>query len=139
MKFSLMMSATLIALLSTHAAFAEPSLPDKCPSVEAIKQAGFNRIDVISDGRWTASYLRNKYDTNFDWTFGLYGRDDDKVKDKNEAHQKAMKKLQTLAFKAGPYFDGNGDTACLYIYDGDTHTGGTAITPPLKPPSKVAL
>lgn len=136
MQFSLLMSATLIALFSPSITFSqEVPKPDKCPSVDVIKQVGLNDIRLDANHLWVASNLNNKYGTDFNWTFVL-GSDYKKVKDMNEARQRAMQELQTLTFQKGPIYEEGEYTGCFYETKEIKHS--IALTPPLKFPSSVA-
>lgn len=129
MKFPLLASAALISFFSIST-FADPaSKPDKCPSVEIIRQIGLNDIRLKPDNTWVATNQRNDYGSHFEWTFVL-GSDNEKVKNADEAKQRAMQEMETLILIMGPLYSENGDTACLY--DTKKIKGALAITPPLK-------
>lgn len=130
-KFLLMtMSIALITIFSAPLAFADsPSKKNQCPSVEAIKQVGLNDVRLLADSTWAAANLRNNYGTSFEWTFVL-GSDYKKVKNLDEARQRAMQELQTLTFESGPHYNEAGDAAC--IFNTNRIKGVIAITPPLK-------
>lgn len=66
MKPSFLLSTTLIALLSTNLTFAnsQPRV-DQCPSVDVIKQMGFDDVRIFPDNSWVASRQQSNYDTQY--------------------------------------------------------------------------
>lgn len=105
-----------LALLVTTSALASQQMPEKCPSVNALKSANFERISVLPNAaQWLViGAIDNKYDTNTDWSF-LVAVSRYNAQTTDDAYKLARKSLETLSFVNGPeYFDGMDAYGCTY-------------------------
>lgn len=105
-----------LALLLTTSVFATQQMPEKCPSVSALKSANFERISVLPNaGQWLViGAIDKKYDTETDWSF-LVAVSRDNAQSTDDAYKLARKSLESLSFVNGPeFFDGMNAYGCTY-------------------------
>ena len=105
-----------LALMLTTSVFATQEMPEKCPSVSALKTAAFDRISVLPDaGQWLViGAIDNKYDTETDWSF-IVSVSRDNAQSTDAAYKLAKKSVESLSFVKGPeFFDGINAYGCTY-------------------------
>ncbi|KTC68361.1 hemin binding protein [Legionella birminghamensis] len=116
-----------LALLVSSSAFAFGDAPTQCPGVESLQAIGVNDARDIDLG-WVALNWNNYYDTQEQWTFGIFVGD---VKDKEIAIKRGNRMLKSLKSNGGPQQDSD-----LWFCEYTNRQGqpvAMAITPAIDP------
>jgi hypothetical protein len=120
-----------LTFLLTQVSFAAVTneKPNACPSVSAIKTAGFSQVDLSGEG-WFLYNSHQQYDTNAQWSFGLFIVNDTNIHNENEAREKANVVLNLIKFDE-PRKDED-KWVCSYMgqLENNSVIIATAATPP---------
>ncbi len=122
------MKKYLLLLLSfvfvTSAWAGKPPKPEKCPSVDSIRQTSFIGAQKLTDGTYAAVQL-GTYDTKDNWAFVVV---EIPAVSPHDAISQAKGALSSLSFLNGPgFFAQNNIWVCVYKVDADLPV--VALTP----------
>lgn len=125
-------SAALVAAQTVFAASQEPA---SCPTIASIQSVGVSSTyHEPEKGTWIGVEWKNKFNTDFEWTFGV-GEFDSDDGDVNKILEQANKAISRLSAGAGPMQgkDENGKPAWVCYYQGRHEIYAMAITPAVSP------
>lgn len=117
MKYKLLFILVLtFSLTNTVFATVTQEKPNACPSVYAIKAAGFTTMEHHGIVWFAKNNSNQEYDTNAKWNITFYNEDEDNSQNENEARIKAIAALDLITKIEGPVLNDVG-WACSYYSD----------------------
>lgn len=123
------------ALFAAQTVFAASQAPTSCPTTASIKSVGVSSTyHEPEKGTWIGVEWKNKFNTDFEWTFGIgeFDSDDGDVGKILEQANKAISRLST-ASEPMQGRDEKGQPAWVCYYQGSHGIYGMAITPAVSP------